>query len=162
MKLTRLLAVLALPALATVSAGLMPILQSATPTPVIVVLIDGTPYALASLTPVPSQTSTLPATVSLLTASPTPTPTRIGLAQTNIVNMTATAHMVMLCDNPIRRVVITAKALNIRSGPGVEFRDIGDLERGDETDVIEVSGNWLRICGDGWISATYVANAARR
>lgn len=123
--------------------------QAQVATPNIVVLVDGTPYALASMTPAGSPT-------------PFPTPTIIGSAQTNRANITATYVMKMLCDNPIAHVRVTAEALNIREGPSASTRKIGVLNKGDETDIIaDNKGGWLQICGGGWINAAYVTRTNR-
>ncbi len=50
------------------------------------------------------------------------------------------------------RAKVTALTLNIRSGPGVNFPDIGDLKQGDVVPILNLTGKnmWLRIGEDRW------------
>jgi len=56
--------------------------------------------------------------------------------------------------------------LNVRSGPGSDFEDIGDLESGlQPLEVLETdaSGNWGRILwleGNGWVALSYLESVA--
>lgn len=49
--------------------------------------------------------------------------------------------------------------LNIRSGPGTNFENLGQLPRGRELAIVKVENNWLQIRlpqGLGWVSSEYV------
>lgn len=50
---------------------------------------------------------------------------------------------------------ITAKSLNVRSGPGTKYKTTGSVKKGDKVTIYEKSGNWGRT-KDGWISLKYV------
>jgi len=60
-------------------------------------------------------------------------------------------------------VVVTASALNVRSGPGYDFPIIGLLDQGDGVIIYgyDTSSEWLYVqlpSGDfGWILAHYTA-----
>ena len=47
---------------------------------------------------------------------------------------------------------VTASVLNIRSGPGTQYSDIGNLKRGTLIHVFNASGAWGRIDKDKWCS----------
>jgi len=49
------------------------------------------------------------------------------------------------------RIRVTADILNIRSGPGVNFLDIGDIQEGTELDIFKEQDNWGEIGADHWI-----------
>jgi|GEM_PF-1678877 len=52
-------------------------------------------------------------------------------------------------------VKVTAGSLNIRSGPGTNYRDVGDVHAGDVYTITETSGGWGRLkSGAGWIFLT--------
>lgn len=54
---------------------------------------------------------------------------------------------------------VTASKLNVRSGPGVGYRDIGDLAKGKAVKIARQSGKWYSIyfgTHGGWVSAEYV------
>ena len=52
---------------------------------------------------------------------------------------------------------VTAPVLNIRSGPGTQYQDIGDLRRGD---ILVAPVGWVPVLMDddsiGWVSAEFV------
>ena len=54
--------------------------------------------------------------------------------------------------------------LNLRSGPGVEFRIRGSLETGNEVTILERGDGWTRIqltdVGEGWIPEGYLQSVA--
>lgn len=53
------------------------------------------------------------------------------------------------------KVRVTAGRLNIRSGPGTNYRDVGDVHTGDVYTIVETSGGWGRLkSGAGWIFLT--------
>lgn len=53
----------------------------------------------------------------------------------------------------IKTVQITTSLLNIRSGPGTNYAQVGTVKKGDICDIVEISGNWGRLQdGRGWIS----------
>ncbi|WP_036667258.1 SH3 domain-containing protein, partial [Paenibacillus darwinianus] len=53
-------------------------------------------------------------------------------------------------------VAVTADTLRLRSGPGLKYRMVGGLKRGDQLSVREQSDDWLRVVaagvGEGWVS----------
>jgi len=54
----------------------------------------------------------------------------------------------------------SADAVNIRCGPGTNFKDVGKLAKGEKVEVVEVKGEWTQIkptghC-TGWIAAEFV------
>lgn len=56
--------------------------------------------------------------------------------------------------------VVTAGALNVRTGPGTNFVVIGSVVRGQQVTILERSGNWYRIASGrdrGWVSSRYVS-----
>ena len=54
------------------------------------------------------------------------------------------------------KVEVTANALNIRSGPGIENNIIGLLKKGSQALISKVDNNWGYIKDrKGWISLTY-------
>ncbi len=59
---------------------------------------------------------------------------------------------------------VTADSVNVRCGPGANYRDIGKLTKGDRVESVGASGTWTQIkptagCS-GWISADLVEVAA--
>jgi SH3-like domain-containing protein len=60
--------------------------------------------------------------------------------------------------------VATGDAVNIRSGPGTNYKDVGKLAKGEKVEVVETKGEWTQIrptanCA-GWIAAELVEIAA--
>lgn len=54
----------------------------------------------------------------------------------------------------------TTDAVNVRCGPGTNFKDVGKLASGEKVGVVEVKGEWTQIqptghC-TGWIAAEFV------
>ena len=56
------------------------------------------------------------------------------------------------------RYRVTA-TVNLRSGPGTNFRRIGQLYAGRTITVDRVQSGWLHIAGQGWISASFARRA---
>ena len=53
-------------------------------------------------------------------------------------------------------------ALNVRSGPGIRYRAVDVLDRGERVQVERCQSGWCRIRhdgADGWVSARYLSNA---
>ncbi len=50
--------------------------------------------------------------------------------------------------------VVNLGALNVRTGPGTKYDDIGNVTLGNRYAYYQKSGNWVRI-KDGWISLSY-------
>lgn len=49
--------------------------------------------------------------------------------------------------------------LNIRSGPGVNYDNLGQLSRDKEVSIVKIENNWLQIRlaqGLGWVSSEYI------
>ncbi len=55
------------------------------------------------------------------------------------------------------RARVTARKLNVRSGPGIQFPDIGDLYAGETVDALNLSGNdaWIRFDAGKWAAFAY-------
>ncbi|WP_428030509.1 SH3 domain-containing protein [Ancylobacter sp.] len=51
---------------------------------------------------------------------------------------------------------VVTRDLNVRAGPGTNFRIIGALPGGSRVDVGGCQGNWCQVAG-GWVSASYLA-----
>ncbi|MHA6300242.1 SH3 domain-containing protein [Devosia sp. CAU 1758] len=52
-------------------------------------------------------------------------------------------------------------SLNVRSGPGVRYRAVDVLDRGERVEVERCQSGWCRISHsgpDGWVSARYLSN----
>lgn len=47
--------------------------------------------------------------------------------------------------------------LRIRSGPGTNYRQVGNLSAGQPFSAIGSQGEWVQIAGGGWVSAHYVS-----
>ncbi len=51
--------------------------------------------------------------------------------------------------------VLAGRGVNVRSGPGTEYRVIDGLGYGARVKVARMSGNWYQLSDGGWISADY-------
>jgi len=54
----------------------------------------------------------------------------------------------------------TSDAINVRGGPGVNFKDVGKLSKGEKVEVVETKGEWTQIkptshC-HGWVAADLI------
>ena len=58
----------------------------------------------------------------------------------------------------IVKVVTTGSYLNVRSGPGSGYEDLGELYNSSKVPIVEIVNNWGRI-GQGWISLQYTTDA---
>lgn len=47
--------------------------------------------------------------------------------------------------------------LNIRSGPGTNYRTMGRLSAGQPFTAVGSQGEWVQIAGGGWVNARYVS-----
>lgn len=59
-------------------------------------------------------------------------------------------------------MVVTGSAVNIRSGPGVNFQIVDKRYKGDRVAVVSQQGNWSKIehsSGSAWISSNYIRGA---
>ncbi len=67
-------------------------------------------------------------------------------------------------DELINEGVVAASRVNIRSGPGINYRSIGRLEKGARVTVRDTKGQWLKIAPvpgcSAWVSEEYVKDAA--
>ncbi len=70
------------------------------------------------------------------------------------------AHGNLLTKIPDTPVLVTARKVNFRKGPGTTHIRIGELQEGDVGRILERQGNWIRIRTldnkVGWVSANYV------
>ena len=60
--------------------------------------------------------------------------------------------------------VATSDAVNIRCGPGTNYKEVGKLAKGEKVDVVKTEGEWVEIkptlhC-TGWVAAELVEVAA--
>jgi hypothetical protein len=54
-------------------------------------------------------------------------------------------------------VIVTAKELNVRSGPGTDFRVLGQLFLADAVQVLETRGEWVYVTPvNGWAHRAYL------
>jgi len=103
--------------------------------------------------PLPSNTPTPTITPLPPTFTPTPTPTD----QPSPTPIPATSTPA------IARLTVNTPALNVRSGPGVQYNPIGQLVQNDQVEIIGQAnsgqGQWWQIAftsapgGAGWVSA---------
>ena len=50
---------------------------------------------------------------------------------------------------------VTANALNVRKGPGVEYDIITTLAQNTIVNIVEIENNWGKIIDSGWINLKY-------
>jgi uncharacterized protein YgiM (DUF1202 family) len=61
-------------------------------------------------------------------------------------------------------VYVSVPSLRMRDAPSVEGRVVGSLSRGDSTEIVERSGEWLEVIRNTqrvWISAKHVSSARK-
>lgn len=58
-----------------------------------------------------------------------------------------------------RYVATQSQSLNVRSGPGTNYKVVRSLEKGSKVDVIATSGSWSQIGTDEWVSTAYLSAA---
>jgi hypothetical protein len=145
------------PALASPTVPLVALPPTATPfagmdSPVPVITFTPT-AVLPLLTPTPAAPTATPAAPTATSAPPTATPAPPTVTPTP-PNGTPV---------PTRFGVVQETAVNVRAAPGVEGRLLGQANRGDIVEVLElrsVDGNpWYRLVWDGqdgWIVGTYL------
>ena len=115
-----------------------------TATPALVVVVTPSPEPQATPTPVPTDTPTPP------TDAPTPPTDTPALP-------TATPAV-----DPVLIAEVTARALNVRAGPGMGYSRTGVVQQGYRMTVVgrNAEGTWLQVCcvdaEEGWLSAIYV------
>jgi hypothetical protein len=55
-------------------------------------------------------------------------------------------------------MIVVASALNVRSGPGTDFRILGQLKKGETVAMEERRGDWGWVTpGQGWVSRAFLA-----
>ncbi|MFQ5675569.1 MAG: PorV/PorQ family protein [bacterium] len=63
------------------------------------------------------------------------------------------------------KIVVTARLLNVRTGPGTKYRKIGQVKRGEKFDAFERRGNWRKIRINqrqmGWVHIKYIKEVKR-
>jgi uncharacterized protein YgiM (DUF1202 family) len=57
---------------------------------------------------------------------------------------------------PARTAVVTADALNVRSGPSTVFGIVGHLQQGEQVFILATIGNWAKIAEGRWVSLGYL------
>ncbi len=58
---------------------------------------------------------------------------------------------------PVKRARVNVNDLNVRSGNGTSYSVVAKLNEGDEIDVFDRIGNWIRIGDEKWIHMDYVS-----
>lgn len=58
-----------------------------------------------------------------------------------------------------RYVATQSQSLNVRSGPGANYKVVRSLEKGSKVDVIATSESWSQIGNDEWVSTAYLSAA---
>lgn len=58
-----------------------------------------------------------------------------------------------------RYVATQSQSLNVRSGPGTNYKVVRSLKKGSKVDVIATSGSWSQIGNDEWVSTAYLSAA---
>jgi peptidoglycan/xylan/chitin deacetylase (PgdA/CDA1 family) len=122
-----------------------------------------------TMTPPPPPTSTLPTVIpTKLPTSTLPAATPTGLPTSTLPTATPTSPVTLTLPTatPVipntTIVTVTAEALNLRQGPGVQYAIMGLLAKGTVVTVTTrtPAGDWLQIQrpeGDsGWVAAMYV------
>jgi hypothetical protein len=56
---------------------------------------------------------------------------------------------------PLKRRVAATTVINVRSGAGTTFSQVGQLQSGDVVEVTRIQGEWGRMAEGRWISLTY-------
>lgn len=56
-----------------------------------------------------------------------------------------------------RYVATQSKSLNVRSGPGTNYKIVTSLKKGSKVTVIATSGSWSKIGTDRWVSTAYLS-----
>lgn len=80
--------------------------------------------------------------------------------------MPAVLALIAIIFTAIPALAATAVAttpVNVRSGPGTNYRVVDVLARGEEVEVIECQARWCRIRHpgpDGWVSARYLSGVS--
>lgn len=54
-------------------------------------------------------------------------------------------------------VINISSVLNVRSGPGTSYNDIGDVYNGNVLPVYEIKDGWYRIGYNKWVSGSYLS-----
>lgn len=80
----------------------------------------------------------------------------------NLVTRTATALAFLLASAAAAAAfpATASSSLNIRSGPGANFRIVGSIPAGETVEVTGTSGRWYRISG-GWVNGNYLVAGAQ-
>lgn len=58
---------------------------------------------------------------------------------------------------PVKKTVVNADALNVRSGPGTQFQKLGNVLKGEVVFIYASNGDWRKISPDEkWVNAGYL------
>lgn len=52
--------------------------------------------------------------------------------------------------------LINTDALNVRKGPGIHYKRVGQLYRGDKVEILDEKGNWSKIGLNRWVKSEYL------
>ncbi len=58
--------------------------------------------------------------------------------------------------NDVVTYEVTARSLNVRGGPGSNYRVVGGTMRGRRVEELERSGPWVRVSSDGWVHGGFL------
>lgn len=58
-----------------------------------------------------------------------------------------------------RYVATQSQPLNVRSGPGTNYKVVRSLKKGSKIEVIATSGSWSQIGKNEWVSTAYLSAA---
>jgi uncharacterized protein YraI len=149
-----------------------------TPAPAPASLVTATPTRPAATarpvpptgtaTPVPATATATPVTptaTATRTAPPTPTPHTPTVTPSPLIPTATTTRTPL--PGGMLSAVVTAGALNVRTGPGIEFRRLGVVSNstrlvlsGRDADGLWVRGRAPDEDLEGWLSAAYIRSAA--
>lgn len=119
---------------------------------------------IATPTPFPTATPTAIPTATP-TASPTPQASDVNTQTEGEAEIPERSDSEEEGDEQGTPASVTATRLNVRSGPGISYLRLGQLQNGDEVRVLERSedGDWYRVCcledrtTAGWVAGSFLA-----
>ncbi len=117
----------------------------------------------ATTTPAPTDNNNNQTTTTTPTPTPTPTPTDSD-GEEAVVNLTGVTTLDKKPANDKLYEGVTykviASGINIRSGPGTNYRQVGSANNGAELTAYSTDGDWLLIKTQqgtfGWVKSNFV------
>ncbi len=64
-----------------------------------------------------------------------------------------------------QQMVVASSDLNVRSGPGTNYRVVGAIGANDSASVLRCSGSWCQVSyagGEGWVSSRFLSEGEAR